>query len=347
MNPIEYTFCKNKAKKMHCFCKILSTASYIPKKSITNEEIIRQYGLPYKSSVILKTIGVESRRIAEEYEEDSDLLVESSKKCLENAGISPDQLSRIIVNKYMGDNLLPMTASKLQQKLGCKIAVHAFDIDAGISSFLYSLDAASRFINTGDEYILIACGGIHNRFISKTNPRVAFLFGDASGAVVLGKSQKQHILASYFYTNHHYRDLATSFDISSIKATSKQNPGDMSFLYDTYQMDNWKVAEEFYKKATKEVSRYLLEESGLKIEDIDLFLITENNRKIWEITLESLGISPDRSLSLLKDYGNTMSAMLPLLLEEAWRTKKILPGMKVMLLSHGEGMNGGGMIYFF
>ncbi|NUM33897.1 MAG: ketoacyl-ACP synthase III [Candidatus Brocadiae bacterium] len=344
MNPV-YTFYKNKPKKIHCFCKILATASFVPEKSISNEDIIAAHNLPYKHSVISKTIGVESRRVAEEYEEDSDILVKSAQQCLAEAGIFPDQLSRIIVNKYLGDNLLPMTASKLQKKLGCKIAIHSFDIDAGISSFLYSLDAASRFINTGDEYILIASGGIHNRFVSKTNPRVAFLFGDASGSVVLGKSQKQHILASYFYTNHNYRNLAISFDVSGIKSSIRQNPEDMSFLYDTYQMDNWKIAEEFYKQATQEIVQNLLEESGLKIEDINLFLITENNRKIWEITLESLGISPDKTLSLLKDYGNTMSAMLPLLLDRALRTQRIYAGAKVMLLSHGEGINGGGMIY--
>jgi len=88
------------------------------------------------------------------------------------------------VNKFVGDNFLPMTASRLQGKIGSKTAVHAFDIDGGISSFLYSMDAASRFINSGDEYILISSGGVISKFVSKADPRVAFLFGDASASVL-------------------------------------------------------------------------------------------------------------------------------------------------------------------
>jgi len=122
----------------------------------------------------VKTIGVERRHIAEKDEDDSDILAKSARGCLEKYGILPDDLSRIIVNKFVGDNFLPMTASRLQGKIGSKTAVHAFDIDGGISSFLYSMDAASRFINSGDEYILISSGGVISKFVSKADPGLRF-----------------------------------------------------------------------------------------------------------------------------------------------------------------------------
>jgi len=122
----------------------LSTDSYIPEKVVENEEIIEKYHPSFKNEVIVKTIGVERRHIAEKDEDDSDILAKSARGCLEKYGILPDDLSRIIVNKFVGDNFLPMTASRLQGKIGSKTAVHAFDIDGGISSFLYSMDAASR-----------------------------------------------------------------------------------------------------------------------------------------------------------------------------------------------------------
>jgi 3-oxoacyl-[acyl-carrier-protein] synthase-3 len=79
--------------------------------------------------------------------------------------------------------------------------------------------------------------------------------------------------------------------------------------------------------------------------DIDLVLVTENNKKIWELTLETLGVNEDKSISLLRDYGNTMSAMLPLLIDKGISTGKIVEGMNVMMISHGEGISGGGIIY--
>jgi len=66
-------------------------------------------------------------------------------------------------------------------------------------------------------------------------------------------------------------------------------------------MENWKTAESFYREAVREVSKNLLEESGLTMKDIDLVLVTENNIKIWELTLETLGVNADKSISLIRN----------------------------------------------
>lgn len=347
MGGLKFCFPKNKRKNISRFCKILSTASFFPDNILTNEEIIENNSLPFKSSVIEKTIGVKTRRVADDSYDDSEMLLKSAQKCLDNYGLKPDDLSRIIVNKYYGDNLLPMTASRLQGKLKCNTAVHAFDVDGGITSFLHSVDLISRYIDTGDEYILLSSGGIHTRLISKKDPRVAFLFGDASVSLLFGISEKQHILASYLYSNCEYSHLAFSISpLSAVDGTDETVPfEELTYIYDTYKMGNWKEAEEFFREATSVVSKNLLEESGLKMEDIDLVLVTENNKKIWEITLESLGVGEDKSISILRDYGNTMSAMLPLLIDKGISTGKIVEGMNVMMISHGEGISGGGIIY--
>jgi 3-oxoacyl-[acyl-carrier-protein] synthase-3 len=79
--------------------------------------------------------------------------------------------------------------------------------------------------------------------------------------------------------------------------------------------------------------------------NIDWVLVTENNRRMRDLTLESLGVPQDRSLSVIREYGNTMTAMLPILLDKAFQDDRLESGMNVMLISHGEGASGGGMIY--
>lgn len=347
MRNLKYIFPENKTKSINRFCEIKATASYIPEKSINNEQIIEKFGLPFKPSFISKSLGVESRFIAEDNQSDSDLLVISADKCLKQSNIKAEDLSRLIVNKYYGDNLLPMTASVLQRKLGSNTAVHAFDIEGGISAFLHALDAAARFISTGDENILISSGGISSKMINKTDPRVAFLFGDGAASVLVGHSEQPHILASYFYSNHEFYELATAITpltlIEEKRAMTIEEQ--MASVYDTYSMGNWKEAETFYKEAVLAVSKNLFLESDLKIEDIDLVLVTENNRKIWELTLDVLGVRENKSISLIKSHGNTMSAMLPLLLDNGFATGQIQKGMNIMLISHGEGLSGGGILY--
>ena len=104
MRKLKFYFPKNKRKNISRFCKILSAASFLPNNILTNEEIIESNSLPFKSSVIEKTIGVKTRHIADDCYDDSEMLFESAKKCLDNYGLMPDDLSRIIVNKYYGDN---------------------------------------------------------------------------------------------------------------------------------------------------------------------------------------------------------------------------------------------------
>ncbi|MCX7747113.1 MAG: ketoacyl-ACP synthase III [Clostridia bacterium] len=346
MNKNVYFFPAWKKKTVNRYCEIKSTSSYTPVRTLNNEDIIHKYNLPFKSSAIVKSIGVESRHVAGENDADSDILQIAADKCLKQYGLKPDALSRLIVNKFYGDNLLPMTASMLQRKLGSNTAVHAFDVDGGTSSFLHSVDAASRYINTGDDYVLIASGGICNRLISKTDARVAFLFGDAAASILLGHSEEQHILASYFYSNYEYLELAKAIvPFSFVDSGENLSIGHDNPMYALYHMDNWKNAEDFYREAVSAISENLFLESGLGKNDIDLVLITENNRRIWELTLEVLEIGEEKSLSLLKDHGNTMSAMLPLLLDHGFKTGRIQKGMNIMLISHGEGLSGGGLLY--
>ena len=63
---------------------------------------------------------------------DSDLLAAAAVQCLDQAGITVDQLSKILVTKFIGDRILPMTASLVQRKLGSRVAMHAVDIEGGL-----------------------------------------------------------------------------------------------------------------------------------------------------------------------------------------------------------------------
>ncbi len=345
MRQGNFIFPENKKKYFKKFSKIKSVAAYLPEKVVTNDDIINTNRLTMKDSVIRKSIGTYQRRVADDDEVDSDILACAAQNCMAKANVHVDKLSRIIATKFFGDNLLPMTASMVQRKLGCSYATQSFDVDGGVNSFLHAFDLGTRYINSGDDYVLITSGGICNRLISKTDPRVAFLFGDGAASVLLASSNEPHILASYFYTNHTYYEIAATQKLKHEYTKKYFEKGDFSLFYDFYRMDNWKLAEEFYRTAAITVRDYLLEESSLKMNDIDLVLVTENNKSIWEVTLDALGVEKEKSISLIHNYGNTMSAMLPLLLNEAYSTGRIETGMNILMLSHGEGFSGGGMIY--
>jgi 3-oxoacyl-[acyl-carrier-protein] synthase-3 len=77
---------------------------------------------------------------------------------------------------------------------------------------------------------------------------------------------------------------------------------------------------------------------------MDLVLVTENHGRLWSAVLERLRIPRERTLSLLAECGNTMSAMLPLLLDRAVAQGRLGPGRRVLLLSIGEGLSCGAVV---
>lgn len=339
----EYSFPKKKRVKSNRFSKIVSSASYFPERIVTNEEIISKNNLPFAEKIIEKSVGVKERRVSPDGIADSDLLSEAARRCLDKAGLKPEDLSRVIVTTFIGDRQFPMTASMVLKKLECKIAIQGFDMEGGSNSFLQALDLSEKYINTGDDYILILSGGICNKFISKTDPRTAFLFGDGASAILVGKADSEHFSDSYFYSNYNYFDNVKGYSVKGISESICS--GKIEDLYDSYKLDNWKVVEDFYLEATDEIVKNVLTDNGLNIEDIDLVFLTENNRPLKNSILKRLGISEDKSETILESYGNTMSAMLPLLYNKAEESGKLKKGMNILFLSHGEGVSGGGIVY--
>lgn len=259
--------------KKHIFdrqSRIIATGSAFPENVVTNADIISKYNHSVTDIVIQKTIGVKERRVASDDSADSDLLCKAAIACLAKAGIRPEQLSKLIVNKFIGDKVLPMTASLLQKKLNCPDAIHSFDVDGGANSFLQALDLASAAINSGDSYILIVSGGINNCLASRTDPRTAFLFGDGAGAVLLGPSDKQHILSSYFFSNYEFADLFTGFTHCKNIPSDIHETKNYEILYDQYHAGNWKVAEDFIIQALKVTAEKMLDATGLTFNDIVL-----------------------------------------------------------------------------
>lgn len=352
MHDIPFEFPPVRRRIIRQQSRIAAAASFLPPVMLTNQEIIDQGSLPVTDVVVRKTLGVERRHVAEAGHVDSDLLTAAAERCLASAGLQPDQVSKIIVTKFIGDHILPMTAAMVQRKLGCRTAMHAFDLEGGINSFLQALDLATRYISTTadpDQRVLLLSGGIQRSAISKSEPRLAFLFGDGAAALLLEPSREQHFLASYNYTNYRYAGAAGTVAMKMAEWFSEEiyEKREYGKLYDWYHMDNWKESADFYLEAARVTAAALFAESGLTMADVDLVLVTENNGRLRDLTLESLGVAPEKSLSLINSCGNTMSAMLPLLIDHGLATGRLQPGMTMMLISHGEGASGGGLLYRF
>ena len=91
-------------------------------------------------------------------------------------------------------------------------------------------------------------------------------------------------------------------------------------------------------------AKALLTAAGKSADDVRLWLITENHNRLYEAVRNHLEIPVEKTHPVSRDFGNTQSAMLPLQLAFAMERGKCSEGDLVMMLSVGEGIQGGGVL---
>lgn len=324
--------------------RILSTSVYVPERVVTNEDIIKRYDLIATDRAVQYSLGIQERRYAEDDELTSDLLVQTARQCLERAGIEPDQLDRIIYTKLLGDQIVPATAIKVLEKLGVRTGIPAFDILAACSGFVHLVDMAIRYIDSGDDLVLILGGDISSgqaSAINKKDTRTIFLQGDAVVGMLLGRSDTQHFLASYLYTDNTY------FDYSYIPFGTELLNRTRNFNNEIFnmQMPDGMVIHESVIDSCSIVTEKLLTQAGLTLEEIDVIVTSDQTTFTWKAQLEKLNIPFEKSTSSFYRYGNTVAALSPINLHEMIVTGRLERGMLVLFMAHGAGASGGGLIF--
>lgn len=289
-------------------------------------------------------IGVRNRHIAQPQECDTDLMVVAARQALHGAQIQPDQLKKIIVNKFVGDRLLPMTASFLQDKLEMDRAVQSFDIDGGLHAAFQAIDLIAKLHLDDDEYILLVSGGINNRLIQRGDARHAFLFGDGAGALLFGSSRQRHVLGAYQLTNASFDRLGSSFVFKDIDA-SKLEIQNQKFFYDLYTVGDWNEAISFVTQAVAYSWNQLSADTAVTLDAIDGVILGCFTKNVEQAVVEGLGVAEEKCISRLGECGNTLSATLPLAIDAAAQHHCLTPGKTLLFVSVGEGLSVGLMLY--
>ena len=326
------------------YAKILSTSVVIPENVVTNDDIIKRYDLIATDRAVQFSLGIKERCWADENTTVSDLLYQAAKKCLDRARLDPEKLDRVIYTKLMGDQIIPATSIAVLKKLGIKRGIPAFDILAACSGFAHLTDMAIRYIDSGDNYVLILGGDVSSRLAdarNKKDTRTIFLQGDAVVGMLLGVSKDRHFMASYLYTDNTY------FDYSYIPFGTELLNKTRSFDNEIFnmQMPDGIIVHNSVIDSCVLVTSKLLAQVGLTIEDIDVFITCDQTTMTWEAQLQRIKVPKEKSISMFHKYGNTVAAMSLINLHEMIESGRLKRGMTVMFMAHGAGASGGGFIF--
>ena len=314
---------------------ITGLGSYLPQKILTNSDLEKM--VDTSNEWIIERTGVSERRILGEKESSSTMGAEAALAAIKTADISAKSIDLIIVATCSPDGMFPSTANRIQAIIGAKNAV-CFDINSACNGFLSGLIIGNSLINSNQYKNALVIGAeALSRLVDWTDRNTCVLFGDGAGAVVLEENKND------------------VFGIIDYKFGSDGSNGDLLFATGPGSVKNelFKEAkiimdgQNVFKHAVNTMSavtKDLLKQTNLKVEDIDLCIPHQANIRILNAIAKNLSIDRNAVFSNVNKYGNTSAASIPIALTEAFYDNMLNEGDTLLFTAFGAGLNWGSVL---
>lgn len=319
--------------------KFLGTGRCLPDKVVTNDDLADR--LETSDAWIRERTGIGSRRVVDTQTSTSDLAAGAIADACRDAGMEPGELDGIIVGTCSQDTLFPSTACWAQGRLGIR-GMPAFDVMAGCSSFLYGLEVAASWIESGRARRVAVCGAeVFSKILDWDDRRTCVLFGDGAGAAIVGKSEDDSGIISANWGSD-----GTLASILQVPAGGTRMPASHATV-DGHAHYVYMEGSKVFKHAVRAMSGSLvqaLEEAGLGPDDVDVFIPHQANIRIMEASRERAGIPLEKVYSVLEGYGNISAASIPVAICEARRAGVLRDGHILAMTAFGTGLTWGAAV---
>lgn len=318
---------------------ILGTGHSYPEGILTNADLATM--VETSDDWITTRTGIKQRRKAAPGEYTSQFAVRAARQAIERAGLQPEDIDLLLCATVTPDQILPSTGCIIQAELGANKAA-AMDLVAACSGFLYGLTLADTMIRTGQsKYALVIGAEILTQYVDYTDRQTCVLFGDGAGAAVLGPvDDGRGILAARIRSDGRYLEQLYSPGGGTRRKPTAETLAAGDHFFKMKGNELFKVAV----RSMADISREVLEEAGLKAEDVKLFIPHQANQRITDAVANKLNVESERVYSNIAMHGNTSSASIPIGLDECVEAGKITSGDLILLASFGGGVTWGGVL---
>ncbi len=319
--------------------RIVGTGHSYPEGILTNADLEKI--VETSDDWITTRTGIKQRRKAAPGEYTSMFAVRAAKQAIERAGLEPMDIDLLLCATVSPDQILPSTGCIIQAELGAHKAA-AMDVVAACSGFLYGLTLADTMIRTGQsKHALVIGAEVLTQYVDYTDRQTCVLFGDGAGAAVLSASNDDRgILAARIRSDGRYEEQLFSPGGGTRRPPSAETLAAGDHFFKMKGNELFKVAV----RSMADISKEVLQEAGLKPEDVKIFIPHQANQRITDAVANKLNVESERVYSNIAMHGNTSSASIPIGLDECVEAGKITEGDLVLLASFGGGVTWGGVL---
>lgn len=325
----------------------ISQIEYYLPESVLDNEALENLFPDWTAEKIERKTGIRQRHIAADQETALDLAFAAAERVFKN--YDREKIDFLMLCTQSPDYFLPTSACVLQDKLGLRTNIGAFDFNLGCSGFVYGLSMAKGVISAGvASSVLLVTAETYSKHISRKDRSNRTIFGDGAAATIIEKAERNGILEFSLGTDGSgFKNLIVANGgmrhRGEAGAQDTDDGGGGVRAENGLYMNGPEIFNFTLRTVPKVVSE-VLQRNGLAMEDVDFVIFHQANKFMLEHLRDKLSIPDHKFYINLALTGNTVSATIPISLKDCMETGKLKRGNRVLLVGFGVGYSWGGTI---
>lgn len=300
-----------------------------------------------EKKLLIKTTGVEERRVAKRGVTTSDLCYEAAEKLIQELTWNKEEIDIVIFLSQSRDYYLPATSIILQDRLGLSKSCMAFDIGLGCSGFVYGLSVIGGLLSsTGLKKGLLMMGDISSATCSKDDKSTYPLFGDAGTVTAIEFNENASPISfqlnsdgsgydAIIIPHGGIRNLVSKESFDKKEIEKGINRCDLNLALNGLDVFNFSVT-----KVPASIKEFY-EQTDTSSDSYDYFLMHQANKLMNETIRKKLKFEEEKVPYSIQKYGNTSSASIPLTIVTELQKEITSKSLNLLMAGFGVGLSWG------
>ena len=269
-------------------------------------------------------------------EKQISLAASASQKALKNANITINDIDCIVSASAVGIQPIPCMAALIHEKIAKGTSIPALDINTTCTSFITALDTMSYLLEAGRyKRVLIVSCDVASRALNPKQKESFQLFSDGAVAFIIERTDKEigviDAMQRTWSEGAHSTEIRgglSNFHPENYTESTKEE-----FMFD---MNGKTILSLCIKKVPKMMKEFL-ENNNMKISDIDM-VVPHQASVAMPLIMQKLDIPKDKYIDEVKEFGNMVSASVPMTLVHGLEKQKIKNGDIILLIGTAAGL---------
>lgn len=322
--------------------KISGTGMFLPKVKIDSEELESRHNIPNGWSE--RYSGVKTRYHVGEMS-GGELGAKAVEKALEKANLKVKDIDLLICTSATFDYPLPNQAIVIKAALSGseKYNFPAFLVNSTCTGFITGLEVASNYLD-GNKYknIVVVSSEVASKGINPNSWETTTLFGDAAVAAIISYDESGNSGLIKAQANTYSEGVYDTIIKGGGNAFHAKE-----YDYDPEMHSFHMAGKKLLRMAKTHLPTFMTEffsNLDLKMKDVDYILPHQASKFGLIMFMKLFNLKDNQVFGNLAEYGNCISASVPLLLHNGLTSGKIKKGDTCFLCGTSAGFSIGGAL---